>query len=50
MHGRIYPTIDDVRDAVHVVVNRYNAQWLIAKNDYRFQTTQEPLGIRARSG
>ena len=35
VHGRIYQTIDDVRDAVRVFVDRYNAQWLIAKNDYR---------------
>jgi hypothetical protein len=31
VHGRIYQTIDDVRDAVRVFVDRYNAQWLIAK-------------------
>jgi len=33
--GITHQTIDDVRDAVRVFVDRYNAQWLIAKNDYR---------------
>ncbi len=35
VHGRIYQTIDDVRDAVRAFVTRYNDQWLIEKNDYR---------------
>ena len=34
MHGRIYQTIDEVRDAVHIFAARYNADWLIAKNGY----------------
>ena len=32
VHGRIYQTIDDVRDAVRSFVARYNAEWLIEKN------------------
>lgn len=30
VHGRIYQTIDEVRDAA-----RYNAEWLIEKNGLR---------------
>jgi putative transposase len=32
VHGRIYQTIDDVRTAVWVFFERYNAEWLIEKN------------------
>lgn len=35
VHGRIYQTIDDVREAVRSFVERYNAQWLIEKNAYK---------------
>lgn len=35
VHGRIYQTIDDVRDAVRSFGERYNAQWLIEKNAYK---------------
>src|SRR6185295_18261636 len=35
VHGRIYQTIDEVRDAVRDFVARYNAEWLIAKNGLR---------------
>jgi transposase InsO family protein len=35
VHGRIYQTIDDVRDAVRSFVARYNAEWLIEKNGLR---------------
>ena len=35
VYGRIYQTIDDVRDAVHIFVARYNADWLIDKNGQR---------------
>jgi transposase InsO family protein len=35
VHGRIYQTIDEVRDAVRTFVARYNAQWLIEKNAYQ---------------
>ena len=34
VHGRIYQTIDEVRDAVRAFAARYNAEWLIAKNGY----------------
>jgi putative transposase len=35
IHGRIFPTIEDVRDAVRAFVARYNAEWLLEKNGYR---------------
>ena len=35
VHGRIYQTIDEVRDAIRAFVARYNAEWLIEKNGYR---------------
>jgi transposase InsO family protein len=35
IHGRIFQTIEDVRDAVRAFVARYNAEWLIEKNGYR---------------
>jgi putative transposase len=35
VHGRIYQTIDQVRDAVRDFVARYNADWLIEKNGLR---------------
>src|SRR3954452_5269595 len=35
IHGRIFQTIDDVRDAVRAFVTRYNAEWLVEKNGYR---------------
>ena len=35
VHGRIFQTIDDVRDAVRDFVARYNAEWLVEKNGYR---------------
>ncbi len=35
VHGRIFQTIEDVRDAVRAFVVRYNAEWLIEKNGYR---------------
>ena len=34
VHGHIYQTIDDVRDAVRAFVTRYNAEWLIEKNGH----------------
>jgi len=42
VHGRIFQTIDDVRDAVRSFVARYNAEWLIEKNGHR-----SPLDMRA---
>jgi putative transposase len=35
IHGRIFRTIDDVREAVRAFVARYNAEWLIEKNGHR---------------
>jgi transposase InsO family protein len=35
VHGRIFRTIDEVRDAVRTFVARYNAEWLIEKNGHR---------------
>jgi putative transposase len=38
MHGRIYQTIDDVRDAARSFVACYNAEWLIEKIGYTSPT------------
>ena len=38
MHGRIFQTVDDVRDAVRAFVARYNAEWLLEKNGHRNPT------------
>ena len=35
VHGRIFRTIEDVRDAIRDFVARYNAEWLVEKNGYR---------------
>jgi len=35
VHGRIFRTIDEVRDAVRAFAARYNAEWLIEKNGRR---------------
>ena len=35
VHGRIFQTIDEVRNAVRAFVARYNAEWLIEKNGHR---------------
>jgi putative transposase len=42
IHGRIFETIDDVREAVRAFAARYNAQWLIEKNGHR-----SPADMRA---
>jgi transposase InsO family protein len=42
VHGRIFQTIDDVREAVRAFVARYNAEWLIEKNGHR-----SPADMRA---
>ena len=42
VHGRIFRTIEEVRDAVRAFVARYNAEWLIEKNGYR-----SPADMRA---
>ena len=38
VHGRIFQTIGEVRDAVRAFVARYNAEWLVEKNGYRSPT------------
>jgi putative transposase len=35
IHGRIFRTLEEVRDAVRTFVARYNAEWLIEKNGHR---------------
>ena len=42
VHGRIFQTIDEVRDAVRAFVVRHDAEWLIEKNGHR-----SPLDARA---
>jgi putative transposase len=42
VHGSIFRTIDEVRDAVRAFVARYNAEWLIEKNGHR-----SPADMRA---
>lgn len=42
VHGRVFQTIDEVRDAVRDFGARYNAEWLIEKNGFR-----SPLDARA---
>ena len=42
IHGRVFQTIDAVRDAVRDFVARYNPEWLIEKNGYL-----SPLDARA---
>jgi transposase InsO family protein len=42
VHGRIFQTIDEVRDTVRAFAARYNAEWLIEKNSHR-----SPLDMRA---
>jgi putative transposase len=42
IHGRIFQTIAEVRDAVRAFVARYNAEWLVEKNGYR-----SPADMRA---
>ena len=34
VHGRVYETIEDVREAVRTFIARYNAEWLVEKNGY----------------
>ena len=42
VHGRVFRTIDEVRDAIRTFVSRYNAEWLIEKNGHR-----SPADMRA---
>ena len=39
VHGRIYQTIDQVRDAVRDFIARYNAEWLIEKTAWVVQVS-----------
>ena len=34
VHGRIFQTLDEVRDAVRAFIARYNAEWLVEKNGH----------------
>lgn len=38
VHGRVFQTVDEVRDAVRASVARYNAEWLLEKNGHRSPT------------
>jgi len=42
VHGRVFQTIDEVRDTLRDFAARYNAEWLIEKNGHR-----SPLDARA---
>ena len=42
IHGHVFQTIDEVRDAVRAFAARYNAEWLAEKNGYL-----SPLDARA---
>ena len=42
IHGRIFRTTDDVRDAVRAFVARRNAEWMVEKNGHR-----SPADMRA---
>ena len=42
IHGRVFQTIDEVRNAVRAFAALYNAEWLIEKNGFR-----SPLDARA---
>jgi len=42
LHGRVFQTIDDVRQAVRAFADTYNAEWLIEKNGHL-----SPLDVRA---
>ena len=35
VHGWVFRTIDEIRDAIRAFVTRYNAAWLIEKNGHR---------------
>jgi transposase InsO family protein len=34
VHGRIFESIEELREAVRAFIARYNAEWLIEKNGY----------------
>jgi transposase InsO family protein len=39
IHGRVFQTIDELREAVRDFVARYNAEWLVEKNGYSAPST-----------
>src|SRR3712207_8182976 len=47
IHGRIFQTIDDVRDAVRAFAARYNAAWLIEKNGHRSPTDRKSTRLNS---
>jgi len=47
LHGRIYQTIDEVREAVRTFVAHYNAPWLIDKNAYQSPNDARSAGNQA---
>jgi putative transposase len=57
VHGRVFETLEDLRDVVRAFIARYNAQWLIEKNDVlptflpQISWTRSPFApIRGRGG
>lgn len=42
IHGRVFRTVDEIRDTVRYFAARYKAEWLIEKNGFR-----SPLNARA---
>jgi putative transposase len=50
VHGRIFQTIDEVRDAVRAFVARYNAEWLIEKNGHAAPMLCAPPGTTRPCG
>lgn len=35
IYGRVFRTVDDVRDAVNIFVDLYNNEWRVKKNTFR---------------
>jgi hypothetical protein len=44
IHGRVFQTIDEVRDAVRAFAARYNTEWLIEKTASAARSTRVPHG------
>ncbi len=34
IHGRVYRNLDELRNAVRLIVDRYNVQWQVEKNGF----------------
>jgi hypothetical protein len=45
IHGRVFQTIDQVRDTVRDFATRYNAEWLIEKNRFRSPLDARPAWL-----